>query len=545
MFASYTVQNIFLVFGGLGLFLYGMKMMIDGLEEMAGNRMRTVVERATSNRFFGIGVGALVTVIIQSSTATSVMVVGFINAGLMSLSQAISLIIGAHIGTTLTAHIFAFRVDEIAPLFIFFGLALYLFMKNKKAKDAGFIILSIGILFFGLAVMGDPLREFAHTPQFQALLTTFENPFLAVLSGFIFTALIQSSTAATGILITLYLQGVELDFATAVYLIMGISIGTTVTALIASLAGRRESKRLALANLIYISIGCAIFGTLISIFPGILLWFQSTWTEGARQLAMFYTFFKAGLTLLFLPFVSHLAALIYRIMPKRKSADSKELLYIKSDTEQTPAMAIDQSFDELGHMGKMVLENMELALEAFYEGDDDKADMVIETEASINYLNRQITTLLGELENVESVADMKKISTLMYIASDLERIGDHAENISEYNIRNKENEMRLSPRALKELKVLSHAVITMITLMVGLFDTLAEEKLEQIYLLERKIDDLSKEYIENHINRLKHEKTDPRGGVIFINMVTNLERCADHANNIAYYFLEIRQFRGE
>ena len=546
MFASYTVQNVFLVFGGLGLFLYGMKMMIDGLEEMAGNRMRTVVERATSNRFFGIVVGALVTVIIQSSTATSVMVVGFINAGLMSLAQAISLIIGAHIGTTLTAHIFAFRVDEVAPLFIFVGLALYLFMKNKKVKDTGFILLSIGILFFGLSVMGDPLRSFAQTPQFQSILITFENPFLAVLSGFVFTALIQSSTAATGILITLYLQGVDLNFTTAVYLIMGISVGTTVTALIASLAGRRESKRLALANLIYISIGCLVFGTLISVFPSILLWFQSTWQEGARQLAMFYTFFKAALTLLFLPFVSHLSALIYKIMPKRQhSADSKELHYIKSDIEQTPSMAIEQSFNELGHMGRMVLENLQLALDAFYTSDSDKADMVLETEASINYLNRQITSLLAELQNVESVADMKKISTLMYIASDFERIGDHAENIAEYNIRKSDDELRLSPKAIEELQALSGAVITILTLTVKLFDTLTEELLEHIYLLERKIDDMSKEYVENHISRLKVEKGDPRGGVIFINMVTNLERCADHANNISYYFLETKQFRTE
>jgi len=508
--------------------------------------MRTIVERATSSRFLGIIVGALVTVIIQSSTATSVMTVGFINAGLMSLAQAVSIIIGAHIGTTLTAHIFAFRVDAFAPIFIFMGLVLYLFVKRKVFKDFGFILLSIGILFFGLSVMGDPLREFAGTPGFQAILTAFENPFLAVLSGFIFTALIQSSTAATGILISLYIQGVDLSFTTAVYLVMGISIGTTVTALIASLAGRRESKRLALANMIYISIGCGVFGVLLALFPGVLLWFQNTWHDGARQIAMFYTFFKVSLTLMFLPFVGHLAALMYKIMPKRSHAtDSKELVYIKSDSKQTPAAVIDQTFDELHRMGMMVLANLKLSLEAFYESDEEKAEAVLETEESINYLNRQISSLLMELRNVDSVSDMKKISTLMYIAQDFERIGDHAENITEHNILTTDGKPRLPPKAMEEIKALSQAVIDIITLTLELFNNMSDDLLTHVYLLERNIDHLAKEYTENHINRLKGEKLDPRGGVIFLSMMTNLERCADHANNISYYFLEVRQFRSE
>jgi len=551
MVIPYLAQNIFYIFGGLGLFLFGMKMLMNGLEELAGNRMRQVVERATSNRFFGIAAGALVTVLIQSSTATSVIAVGFINAGLMSLAQAISLIIGAHIGTTLTAHIFAFRVDTFAPIFIFIGLVLYLFVKRKTVKDAGYILLSIGVLFFGLSVMGEPLNEFAHTPGFQSILVAFENPMLALLAGFVFTALIQSSTAATGILITLYIRGVDLNFVTAAYLLLGISMGTTITALIASMAGIRESRRLALANLIYISLGSVFFGILIWIFPGILLWFQSTWHDGARQMAMMYTFFKVALTILFLPFVGHLAALMYKIMPKRsQTTESKELHYIKSDSDTTPTnIVIEQAFNEVQRMGNMVLANFVLAVDAFYaEDDDDKAEnveTVQETEATINYLNRQIASLLAGLKNVDSVEDMKKISTLMYIASDLERIGDHAENISEYNIRNSENKLRSSSEAMEEMQALSSAVIDILTLTVQLFDTVTDELLQNIYHLERNIDYLTKKYTENHITRLKNEKIDPRGGVVFINMITNLERCGDHANNISYYFLEVRQFRIE
>ena len=538
-----NVQNIFLVLGGLGLFLYGMKLLVDGLENMAGSRMRQVVERATSNRFFGIAVGAIVTVIIQSSTATSVIAVGLINAGLMSLARAISIVMGAHIGTTLTAHIFAFGISDVAPLFIFIGLMFYLFFK--RAKNVGYVLLSVGILFFGLNVMGGPLREFAHTPTFQTMLVAFENPFLAVLSGFIFTAVIQSSTAATGILITLYLGGVEMDFTTAAYLVLGISIGTTVTALLASMAGRRESKRLAIANTVYITMGSIVFGTLIYIFPGILMWFQNTWHEGARQIAMMFTFFKASLTIAFLPFVGHLAALMYKIMPKRgHSTDSKELHYIKDDTP-TPAIAIDQCFNELQRMAQMVSENFQRALESLYENDSEKAVAVAETEANINFLFRQITSLLGGIQNVESAADMKKISTLMYIAGDLERIGDHAENIAEYDIRNSKGEMRLTPESLTELKTLSSAAMDIVILMARLFDEVTDELLQDVYHLERNVDYLSKKFTENHINRLKTEKIDPRGGVAFVNMLTNLERSADHANNISYYFLETRQFRTE
>jgi len=531
------VQNIFLVFGGLGLFLYGMKMMLLGLEKLAGNRMRTVVERATSNRFLGIGVGAAVTVIIQSSTATSVMAVGFINAGLMSLAQAISIIIGAHIGTTLTAHIFTFGISAVAPLFIFIGLVMYLFFSKKRVNDIGFIILGIGVLFFGLSVMGDPLRIFAQTPGFQSLLTAFENPFLAVFAGFLFTAIIQSSTAATVILISLYQEGADINFASMAYMVLGISVGTTVTALIASLAGKRESKRAALANLIFITIGCVIFAVLISIFPGILTWFQRTWADGDRQMAMFYTFFKVGLTIMFLPFVGHLAALMYKLIPKRTQwVDTKQLMYIKSDA-QTPAIAIEQAFNELKRMGTMALINLNLALDVFHTGDEEKITGVYEGDSSISYLDKQITSMLMELQNVDSADDMKKLSTLLYISSDYLKIGALTRNIVEYDIRTKKKKKsRLHPEAIEELNTLGKSVTTMMELTSELFETLDEARILEINGLEMRVNAMSEEYTKNHARRLKNEKGDPRGGIAFVGMVSDLERCADHANAIAKYF---------
>ena len=531
-----TLQSIFLIFGGLGLFLFGMKMMMDGLEILAGNRMRTVIERATSNRFLGIAVGAFVTVLIQSSTATSVMAVGFINAGLMTLSQAISLILGAHIGTTLSAHIFALRMDAISPIFIFIGLVLYLFVKRKGVKDFGFVLLGVGVLFFGLSVMGDPLREFAETPGFQSMLTAFKNPFLAILAGFIFTAIIQSSTAATGILVTLYLRGVDLDFTTAAFLVLGISAGTTVTALIASFAGRRESRRAALANLIYITIGCTIFGVLLSIFPGILLWFTNTWQYGARQIAMFYTFFKITLTLLFLPFVGHLAALMYKIIPKRSRSIDRELLYINSEDAKTPGDSIEQASNELCHMGQMVLANLTRSLDVFFTGDKSKADDVLEAESSINYLKSQISSMLMQIGNVESPRDIEKLSTLLYVTSDFEKIGDYARNILEYDVRTKKKQkMRLSPVAIEELQTLAVHVLEIMTMSLEVFNTRSDKLIEKIQERKSMLVDICNEYTENHIKRLKNEKNDPRGGVAYIGMITDLVRCADHAVNIAYY----------
>jgi phosphate:Na+ symporter len=533
------VTNIFLVFGGLGLFLYGMKMMMDGLEELAGNRMRTAIEKATSNRFLGVAVGAVVTIIIQSSTATSVMAVGFINSGLMTLSQAITLIMGAHIGTTLTAHLFSFPgITTVAPMLIFIGIMMYLFMKRKVLKDFGFILLGIGILFFGLSIMGGPLRLFAGTEGFQAMLYTFKNPFLAILAGFVFTAVIQSSTAATGILVTLYVQGVDISFTTAAYLVLGISVGTTITALIASFAGKRESKRAALANLIYISIGVVVFGLLIHLIPGILTFFTNTWTEGGRKLAWFYTFFKVALTVVFLPFVKHLAALMYKFMPKRTQwVDAKHLVYIKADSSQTPAVAIEQAYNELKRMGTMSLINLELAIEAFITGNEEKVAGVVEGMSSINYLNKQITSMLMQMEHVESAADMKRLSTLLYIASDFERIAAHGENIVGYDTRTKKKRKpRLSQTAMDELATMGNEVVNMLSLVLQAFDKSTDELLQQIFDHEDSINALDKLYTENHIKRLKNEKSDPRGGVAFVGMVSDLERCADHAKNIAYYF---------
>jgi phosphate:Na+ symporter len=523
-----------MIAGGLGMFLFGMKMLSDGLRSIAGNKMRLILERATSNRFFGVSVGALLTVVIQSSTAATVMIVGFVNAGLMNLTQAISLIMGAKIGTTFTAHIIAFRVDTFAPVLILIGFLLHLFAKRESGKNSGFIILSMGILFFGLAIMGGPLREFSYHPGFQSILTTFQNPILAILAGFIFTAIIQSSTAATGILVTMYLYGVNLPFSTAVFIILGINIGTTVTALLASIPARRESKRAALAYLIFITFGSVVFGTLIVIFPGILQWFQDTWHDGARQIAMFHTIFNAASTILILPFVTQLSKLLYFILPKRP--DEKVNLEDSTDKnlELSQETAFVQAKSELVKMSRITLENLRLALEAFYYADREKAAVVMATESKIDRLDKKITSWLTQLQNITSPEDIETLRGMLNAVSNIERIGDHAENIAEYSSLQGIRRKDMHSGARDSLHLLSDKVLEIITMTVSLFENPDPEVIDQIDLLEEVIDDLAKECIDKYIEQQEFKVRDPRGGIVLTNIVGDLERCADHAVNIAH-----------
>jgi len=534
------VQSIFVAFGGLGLFLYGMKMMSDGLENMAGDRMRLVLERATSNRLLGIAVGAGVTCVIQSSSATTVMVVGFVNASLMTLTQAIGVIMGANIGTTITAQMISFKIDPIAPLIIFVGLVVHLATRKPGVKNLGSILLGFGILFFGITVMGAPLKEFAAMPRFQSMLTAVRHPLLSLLAGLVFTAVIQSSSATTGIVVALYLGGVDLPFQTAAFLVLGSNIGTCVTAGLASLTASRESKRAALSHVLFNTIGCAVFGALIAAFPGILDWIQRVWPDGARQVAMFHTLFNASTVLLLAPFVRQLAWLVQKIIPEKpgENDNAKRLIYLDPGIMQTPAIAVRQAHRELCRMGQMARNNLRLALDAFYERDGEKAAAALETEDTINFLNHQITAWLVRIRGLNlSEADLEKLSMMLRTVSDFERVGDHAENIAEYAVPEGKSPVKLTAAAVGELRTLSDATVQAVGLALEIFENDDESLLPQVDPLERRIDQQAKDCVEAHIQRLKAGGCDPRGGVVYTDMVTDLERCADHATNIAYSIL--------
>ncbi|MCL2843044.1 MAG: Na/Pi cotransporter family protein [Oscillospiraceae bacterium] len=545
------METAFLVAGGLGLFLFGMKMMSTGLELAAGDRLQSVLQRATANRFFAVLVGILATITINSSTAVTIMTVSFVNSGLMNLAQAIGIILGANVGTTFSAQLIAFRIDTFAPLFIFVGIIMHLFFKKRNVKNIGYIILGFGILFFGITTMGTPLRAFADEPAFNALLTTFENPVLALLAGFLFTAVVQSSSATMALLVTLHLNGVPIPFETSAFIVLGTNIGTSITTVLASIPANRESKRAALFHIMFDIIGSIVFGTLIFLFPSILRWFQETWTESARQVAMFHTLYNIATLLLLLPFVKQVAALMKKLVPLKTGEVTtkyeRKLVYLDTlDTKmmQSPAVAVLNAHLEICRMAKIAKENLALALDAFFAKDMKKAGKAIENEAIINYLNHNIASKLVWINNMAlSNTEAEKVGHMFRTLSDIERIGDHAENIAEYTLSMEDTDFRFSETAMRELNTLGNLAVNLVTETLEVYENLDEVGLLRVEALEEEVDKLSAEFSENHINRLKVEQCDPESGVMFSDMIIDLERIGDHANNIAFSILPDRKVR--
>jgi phosphate:Na+ symporter len=434
----------------------------------------------------------------------------------------------------------SFKIDPIAPLFIFIGLVLHLFVKKRSVKNLGLILLGFGVLFFGITVMGGPLKAFAKEPGFQSILTTFRSPILSLLAGMVFTAIIQSSSATTGIVVALYLGGVDLPFTTAAFLVLGSNIGTCITAMLASITASRESKRAALSHVLFNTFGCIIVGALIAIFPGILTWIQQTWLDGARQVAMFHTLFNVSTVILLVPFIKQLAWLVQKIIPEKQGENdnAKRLIYLDPGIMQTPAIAVAQAHRELCRMGEMAKNNLRLALEAFYEKDVDKGAAALEVEDTLNFLNHQITAWLVRIRGLDlSDPDLEKLSLMLRTVSDIERVGDHAENIAEYAMLEGKYATKFSAAAMQELRAMSETALQLVALALEIFETYEEALLPQVDPLERVVDRMAKDFVEAHIKRLKAGDCDPRSGVVFTDMVTDLERCADHATNIAYSIL--------
>ena len=535
---SVALESIFLVLGGLGLLLYGMKMMSSGLEKAAGDSLHTILKRSTSNRFFAVIVGIIATICLNSSTAVTIITVGFVNSKLINLTQSIGIIMGANVGTTFSAQLIAFKIDPIAPLFIFIGIIMYLFFKIRAVKNIGYVTLGFGILLFSINIMGAPLKEFAQHPSFNAMLVTFENPFLALLAGFIFTAIIQSSSATMGILVTMHLNGVPIPFETSAFIILGTNIGTSITTVLASIPASRDSKRAGLFHITYDIIGSTVFGALIFIFPAILNWFQETWTETARQVAMFHTLYNVATILLLLPFVNWISVLMHSIVPLKqdetRNTYEKKLIYLDNKPIVSSPLAVANAHFEICRMGTIANENLSLALDSFFSKNEEKANKALENEKIINYLYHRISSKLVEINNKAlSVSDAEKVGKMFKVLSDIERIGDHAENIAEYTLLINDRNLKFSDVAIEELRLLSGLTIEIATKALEAYQRATETQTSQIKALENKIDQLSVEFTENHIERLKKEICEPKSGVIFTDIIIDLERSADHANNIA------------
>ena len=530
---------IILVLGGLGLLLFGMKMMSTGLEIVAGDRLQSTLKKATANRFLAVFVGIIATIAINSSTAVTIITVGFVNSRLINLTQAIGIIMGANVGTTFSAQLIAFRFDTIAPLFIFIGIIMHLFFKKRAVKNLGYVVLGFGILLFSITVMGGPLKEAAQQPRFNAILSAFDNPLLALLAGFAFTAIIQSSSATTALLVTMHLNNVPMSFETAAFIILGTNIGTSITTVIASIPASRESKRAALFHITYDIIGSAVFGTLIILFPAILEWFQATWTEKGRQVAMFHTLYNTATMFLLIPFITPIAAMLNKIIPLKEDetvkAYEKKLMYLDKVNMLTPTLAVVNAHLEICRMMKITIENLTLATEAFFERNSDKACQALENEKTIDFLYHGVSSKLITINNMTlSKQNAEKVSKMFNIISDIERIGDHAENISEYTLGMVENGYKLSEAAAGELKELNDVVLDLMDNALTVYELGNSTLLSIVEPLEKKVDELAVRFTDNHIDRLKLNVCDPRVGVIFTDIIIDLERSADHAYNIAY-----------
>ncbi|EOR26546.1 MULTISPECIES: Na/Pi cotransporter family protein [Clostridium] len=517
--------------GGLGLFLYGMKLMGDGLENAAGEGLKSILEKLTSNKYIGVLVGAAVTAIIQSSSATTVMIVSFVNAGLMNLLQAAGVIMGANIGTTITAQMVSFKLDAIAPIFIGVGAIILLVAKKKRVRDIASIALGFGILFMGMGVMSDAMKPIAEASWFKEfVIVVADNSILGLLAGLGMTAVVQSSSATTGILVALATTG-AIDMRLAFPVILGCNIGTCVTAILASLGANRTAKKAALIHLLFNSMGALIFLPFIG--PFIRLVESTDPSSVARQVANAHTIFNVTVTVLLLPLSAYLVKIVNRILPGDAEIEKEGAIYLDKSLLETPIVANGQVFKETLRMATKAKENVALAMEAFTNSNMDSADKVYKNEKIINALEKDITDYLVELSQLElPEEDIKLFSSTYHVINDIERIGDHAENIADLAVEKINKNIHLGSSAKEELTIIFDKTMKAMEIAIESYNNkkiMAPIEIEQI---EDEIDELEKKFRENNIKRLNEKSCSAASSVIFLDLLSNLERIGDHANNI-------------
>lgn len=529
------------LFGGLGIFLYGMKMMGDGLENAAGEKLKGIFDKITSNPVKGILTGAVVTAVIQSSSATTVMVVGFVNAGLMNLFQAAAVIMGANIGTTITAQIISFKFDAIAPLFLAVGAAMVLFAKNRKAREIGNIILGFGILFLGLKLMSSAMSPLAESDFFKNLILRLKgHTILGLLVGMVMTAVIQSSSASTGILVALASTG-SLPFEVAVPILFGCNIGTCVTALIASIGTSKTARKAALIHLFFNVVGSLMFIPFVSQFTALVTWLSPGTTGAAvqRQIANAHTIFNIINTFILVWFIKYLVALVNLIIPGDDEREEMGLKYIDERLLETPVIAFGQATNEIVRMATKAKENLELAMKGFNENNEALIKKTYENEKLINLLDNDITKFLVKLSNSELGEEQKSlIGAYFHAVNDIERIGDHAENIADLASEKITKGLQFSDEAMKELIGMYNYTINSLELSIECFREFNKEKASSVIGIEERIDSLEKELRNSHINRLNAGVCNATVGTIFLDIISNFERIGDHAVNIAEIITE-------
>ncbi len=544
------VSNLFTFVGGLGMFLYGMNVMADGLQSSAGGKMQKIMGFLTKNRLMAILVGAGVTAIIQSSSATTVMVVGFVNAGMLSLAQAVGVIMGANIGTTITAWIVSmnewgsiFKPEFFAPLILGFGAFLILFAKADKKKKLGEILIGFSILFIGLSFMSGAIKPYSSAPIFaNAFRVLGQNPILGILTGAIVTAIIQSSSASVGILQALAMNGM-VNWQSAIFITLGQNIGTCITALISSAGTGKNAKRASLIHLMFNMLGAVIFGIIMFIVFAVNKEFAASSIDSVG-ISVFHTIFNVVNTVVLLPFGDNLVKLSM-VLIKDDAVQEEVTLsgemrkHLDDRILANPAFAVDVALSQVNIMGQETLANVKTALTCFESHDNDQIQSVFGKEKIINEMEKMLTAFLIKVDNLALTEEQHKtVKDLFYTVSDIERIGDHAENLAELADTMRRDGLEFSKKGTTDMHLIADETILALetALKARELDSAAEAFLEADY--ERKVDQLEEELREKHILRLSKGKCNPESGVIFLDLISNLERISDHATNIAGYVVK-------
>ena len=529
------VTTVFSLLGGLGLFLFGIKTMGDGLEQAAGSKMKRLLEALTRNKFTAVLVGLLVTAVIQSSSATTVMVVGFVNAGLLSLSKAIGVIMGANIGTTVTSLMLSVKLN-FGILFTAVGAICQLAGNRSSFKLLGQIMMGLGILFVGMDAMTAAMEPLRDWQGFRDMMELAKNPLVGVLVGAGVTALLQSSSASVGILQALAATG-AISLQASLFILFGQNIGTCVTALLASVGANRTAKRAAVVHLLFNVIGAALFIVLALVLP-LASWIETLAGANLRlQIAFAHIIFNVVTTLLLLPLSSLLERLAYLVVRgEDKQQEPMRLEYFDARLFSTPPVAVQQLFREVQRMADIVAVNYRFAMQYYFAPKDLAVDEFDNREQVIDYLNAEITQNLIELKGLNLRSeDIRLVGSLFHVVNDLERIGDHSMNIVEIGSARKKEKLRFSGKAEREIEELSGIVTSMLDKSIHIVKRQITdvEIIGEVIELESQVDKLCESLADHHVDRVKNKKCTPRNGMLYLDMLNNLERIADHADNLA------------
>lgn len=528
---------ILTLMGGLGLFLFGMNFMSQGLQKAAGAKLRSVLTAISKNKYIAVLFGALFTAIIQSSGATTVMVVTFVNAGLMELTQAVGIIFGANIGTTITAQLVSFNLTAIAPVILFVGVVMFLFLKKPIFKKIGEVVIGFGALFMGISMMSGAMSQLNDYPAVIGTLAKLTNPILAILVGLIITVIVQSSSVTVSILLLMAGQGL-VTLPICFYFILGCNIGSCTPAVMAAMDAKKDAKRAALIHVLFNVFGMIIISVILIFAMEPFTAFIQTisGSDIKRSVANTDTIYKVFQTVIFLPFSTQFIKLVNRLVPGDDvKHEGFSLQYISMNTVFSPTAAIVEAMQEIARMGRKAEQNLQLSMEAFFDGDQAKIDQVYATEKYIDYLSHEITDYLVDVNQRQlPVSDSLKIGALFHVVNDIERIGDHAENIADAAVRMKQENIMFSKKATKEIHDMFEKDMHILVCALEMFENEDRSHMQEIHAIEEEVDQMEIDLQNSHIRRMAKGKCSPESGLIFTDLVSGLERVADHATNIAF-----------